>query len=81
MSRSVLGNCGTLFQLFTHLDEMVLHDIPDNAKLVKVTAPSFGAKRLLERDLDVADVLIIPNGAQEGVCKAQHQHVLHELLA
>jgi hypothetical protein len=38
----------------------VLHDITDNAKLIKVTASSFSAKWLLEDDLNIIDALTVP---------------------
>jgi hypothetical protein len=64
-----------------YLDEVILHHISDDAKLVEVPPPAFRAEGLFERDLHIADVLVVPNGAQECVGKAQHQHVLHKLLA
>ena len=62
------------------LHEVILHDISDDAKLVEVSPPPLCAKRLLEGDLHVADVLVIPDGPQERVGESQHQHVLHQLL-
>lgn len=35
------------------LEQVVLHDIPDDAKLIEVAAAPVGAKRLFEADLDI----------------------------
>ena len=59
---------------------MVLHDITDDAELIEVAPSPFGAKRLLEGDLDVGNVVMIPGGPKERVGKTQDQHVLHQLL-
>ena len=64
----------------THLYKVVLHDIPDNSKLIEVSATALCAERLFECDLHVADVLVVPNRTQEGIGKSQHKHILHELL-
>ena len=64
-----------------HLYEVVLHDVADDAELVKVAAAALRAERLLEADLHVADVVPVPGRSEEGVGKAHHQHVLHQLLA
>ena len=54
------------------LYEVILHHISDDAKLVKVATSALCAKGLLESDLHIADVLVIPNGTQEGIRKPQH---------
>lgn len=45
--------------------------------LVKVAPTPFHPKRLLEDDLDVGDVVAVPEAREGGVGKAHHQHVLH----
>ena len=55
---------------------MILHDITNDAKLVKVAPAAFSAKVLLHGDLHVADVVAIPKWIQEGVGKPHRQHVL-----
>ncbi|KAI6754287.1 hypothetical protein HG530_012801 [Fusarium avenaceum] len=64
-----------------NLEEMVLHNITNNAKLVEVTSTSFSAEGLLECDLDVVDVLSVPCGAEEGVTESEDQNVLDHLLS
>ncbi len=59
---------------FAHLDQVVLHDIADNAKLVKVTAAAVGAEGLLEADLHVGNEVAVPRGRQELVRKSAHIH-------
>jgi hypothetical protein len=60
---------------------VVLHDISNDAKLIKVTASALSAERLLEGDLDVVDVVAVPGSAEERVTEAKDQDVLHHLLA
>ncbi len=64
-----------------HLEQVVLHDVADDAELVKVPATPLGAERLLERDLDVIDVVAVPGRAQERVAESQDENVLDHLLA
>ena len=52
-----------------NLQKVVLHDIPDDAKLVKVAAAPLRAEGLLEADLDVADVIPVPCWLDEVVGK------------
>lgn len=37
----------------------VLHDVSDDSKLVKVTSAALSAERLLERDLNVVDQVLV----------------------
>ena len=60
---------------------MVLHDVSDDAKLIKVPATALRAERLLEDNLHVCNVLVVPAGGDEAICEAHDQHVLHQLLA
>jgi hypothetical protein len=60
---------------------MVLHDVADDAKLVKVAAPTLGTKWLLECDLHIIDVMAVPGGAKEGVSKTKNENVLDHFLA
>lgn len=59
---------------------MVLHDISDNAKLVKVASTALGAKRLLEGDLHIVDVVSVPGSTKEGVAEAHDENVLDHLF-
>ena len=63
------------------LQQVVLHDVADDAELVKVAAAALGAEGLLEDDLDVVDVVAVPGGAEERVAEPQDQQVLDHLLA
>ena len=60
---------------------MILQDVSDDAKLVKVAATALGAEWLLERDHDGGDVVAIPNVAEDEVPEAKGHEVLHHLLA
>lgn len=53
-----------------HLEQVVLHDIADDAKFVKVAAAAVGAKGLLEADLHVGDEVAVPRRRQELVCES-----------
>jgi len=59
----------------------VLTDIPDDTKLVKVTSSTLGSKRLLERDLNVADKVLVEAALQPDVSEPQQQDVLDHLLS
>jgi hypothetical protein len=60
---------------------MVLHNVTDDAKLIKVPSSSLGTEGLLECDLNIVDVVSVPGGAQERVTETQDQNVLYHLLA
>ena len=51
------------------LCEVILHYIPDDAKLIKVAPPPFCTKRLLEAYLYIGDEVSMPRWGQELVCK------------
>jgi hypothetical protein len=57
---------------------MILHNIPDDAELVKVTSPPLSAKALLHDHLDVVNVLPAPHRCHEVVAEAHDQHVLQQ---
>jgi hypothetical protein len=63
------------------LEEMVLHHISNDTKLVKVPTTSLGSKRLLEGDLDIVDVISVPGCPKELVAKPQNQNVLDHFLS
>lgn len=64
-----------------HLEQVVLHHVPDDAVLVKVPPAPLNPNRLLEDNLDAVDAAPVPHRVEEHVCKAQDQHVLDHLLA
>ena len=64
-----------------YLQQMILHDVPDDAELVKVAATALRAEGLLERDLHHGDVLAVPRGTEDPVTEAQGHQVLHHFLA
>ncbi len=60
-----------------HLCQVILHDIPDDAKLIKVPSAALCSKGLLEADLHIGDEIPVPCGRQELVGKsACSTHVL-----
>lgn len=59
----------------------VLHDIANNAKLVKVSTSTLGTKRLLECDLDIVNVIAVPGSAKEFVTESEDEDVLDHLLS
>jgi hypothetical protein len=58
-----------------------LQNIPDNAKFVKVTATTFSTKGLLESDLNVADVVLVPSSVHCNVSKPEYQDILDHLFS
>lgn len=63
------------------LEEMVLHNVTHDAKLVKVAATALGTNLFLESDLDVVDVGAVPAGAKDLVGESEDHDVLDHLLA
>jgi len=59
----------------------ILHNITNDAKLVKVAASSFGSEWLLERDLNVVDVIPVPSRTEKLVAESEDENVLDHLLA
>ena len=53
--------------------QVILDDVPDDAELVEVTPAAVGAERLLEGDLDVRDVLVVPHAAKHLRQQQQQQ--------
>ncbi|KAI6760174.1 hypothetical protein HG531_013375 [Fusarium graminearum] len=76
----VEGNRSLHSQESENLKKMVLHNITNDTKLVKVTSTSLGTKWLLECDLNVVDVVSVPRSAEERVTKSKDQDVLDHLL-
>ena len=65
----------------SNLQKMVLHDVSDDAKLVKVSTPAHSAKGLFEGDDDGGNVVPVPSGAEQDVTETEGDQVLHHLLA
>ena len=64
-----------------HLEQVVLHDVANDAVVVEVATATVHAQGLLEDDLHVVDVLATPESVDDHVGEARHQQVLHHLLA
>ena len=60
---------------------MVLHNISDDTKLVKITTTPLGSKRFLEGYLDIVYVVSVPRGAKELVAKSEDEDILDHLLS
>ena len=60
---------------------MVLHNIANDTKLVKVSSSAFRPKWFLESNLNVIDMVPVPGSTQERVSKTQDQNILDHLLA
>ena len=60
---------------------MILHDVANGADFLVEAAPALHAELLGHRDLDVLDVISVPDRLEEGVGETEIQQVLHRLLA
>ena len=60
---------------------MILHHVAQGTRFFVESAPVTDADRLRDRDLHVVDVVAVPNGLEDAVGKAEHEDVLHRLLA
>ncbi len=65
----------------TQLEHVVLHHVPDGARLVVVGPAPADADLLGHRDLDVIDMGAVPQRLEQPIGEAQHHQVLHRLLA
>ena len=63
------------------LEQMVRHHVAQGACSVVELAPGLDAYRLGRGDLHVTDMVSVPERLEDAVGKAQHQDVLHRLLA
>ncbi len=80
--RLVIGREGRLHGEETHdLEQVVLHDVPDRARLVVEFPPTLDAEGLRHRDLHAVDVVAVPDRLEEGVGEAEHCEVLDGPLA
>lgn len=59
----------------------VLENITNDAEFVEIASPTFGAERLLEGNLHVADRIFVPSGHHRDICKPEDKQVLHHLFA
>mmetsp|Transcript_102639 Transcript_102639/g.265792 ORF Transcript_102639/g.265792 Transcript_102639/m.265792 type:complete len:252 (-) Transcript_102639:328-1083(-) len=53
------------------LEQMVLHDVPDDAGLIEVAATATCAQVFLEHNLDMLDVVAVPQRLEDLVTKPQ----------
>jgi hypothetical protein len=75
--RLVVRTRGSLHGEVAHdLEEVALDDVADDARLLVTLAPSPDAEALGHGDLDVLDVVAVPDGFQEGVGEAEVEDVL-----
>ncbi len=63
------------------LQEVVLEDVADRARLLVERRAALDAHRLGDRDLHVVDELPVPDRLEDAVREPQRQHVLDRLLA
>ena len=63
------------------LHHVVLHHVAQRAGLLVVATAALDADRLGHGDLHVVDVLPVPERLEDAVGEAEHQQVLHRLLA
>ena len=63
------------------LEQVVLDDVADRARLLVEAGAALDAERLGHRDLHVVDELAVPDRLEDAVAEAQDEHVLNRLLA
>src|SRR5215813_5392779 len=60
---------------------MVLHDIAQRSGLLIERAAPLNTDALCRSDLNVIDIIAIPDRLKDSVCKAEDQDILYGLLA
>ena len=60
---------------------MILHDIPDDAKFVKITATPLGTERLLESDHHAGYVVSVPGRAENPITKSAKEEQIVRVLS
>ena len=50
---------------------MILHDVPDYAKLIKVAASALSPERFLEGDDDGGNVVSVPGRPEQAVAESK----------
>src|SRR5579883_3167615 len=60
---------------------MALDHIAQLAGVVEIAGSAFYADGLGDRDLDIVDILLVPNGLKDGVGEAKYEDVLYRFLA
>src|SRR5215813_7778235 len=68
-------------QVGQNLEQMVLHDVADRARLIIKRAPPLDAEVFGHGDLHTRDMVAIPERLQERIGKAEEEHVVHWQLA
>ena len=63
------------------LHDVVLHHVADGARLVVIAAAAADAEAFGDGDLDVVDIIAVPDRLEDAVAKAEDQDVLHRLFA
>ena len=63
------------------LEQMVLHHVAQRAGRIVIVPRRLDTQRLGDRDLHVIDMVAVPDRLEQAVGEAQHQDVLHRLLA
>ena len=63
-----------------NMELTVLEDIANDTELVEVSATALSTERLLERDLDVADRVLVPGRVHRDVGETEDKDVLDHLL-
>ena len=62
------------------LQQVVLHNVANDAVVIEITTATFGAKVFTKVDLHVADVVSVPKRLEHDVRKAHDGEVLDQLL-
>ena len=62
------------------LHHMVLKHIPQNPGLLIISGPVLHSQRLGRTDIDIVDILPVPDRLKDGIGKPKHHNVLHSLF-
>ena len=77
MTRGGLLHCDE----WEYLQQVILHDIPYDAKLIKITASAESTKRFFECYLNGGNIIPIPRWTKYSIAKTKGHQILNHLLA
>lgn len=55
-----------------YLEQMVLHDVSNNTKIIKISTAAFSTKWFFECDLHLGNIVPVPSGIQNSIAEPKN---------